>query len=84
MASMAAMVSSEVFTRFRVPRRIRPTSVGRRRRYSAAAIAVSSRAVPVAESGVQANTAAVGEGLATTGGTLTTSMSRKGTLMLAL
>jgi hypothetical protein len=84
MASMAAMVNSEVFTRFRVPSRIRPTSAGRTRRYSAMAIAVSSSAVPVADSGVQAKTAAVGEGVATTGGTLMTCMSSAETLMLAL
>jgi hypothetical protein len=44
---------------------------------------VISRAVPVADSGFQAKVAAVGDGLATTGGTRMTSLSRPGTAGVA-
>src|ERR1022692_3620118 len=66
---MAAMVSSDSFTRFNVPQKIDSSLRGEKPSSKPLTMPVSSRLVPVAESQLKTNTAGSAVGLGTTGGT---------------
>src|ERR1039457_6588183 len=77
---MAAIVSSDSFTRFNVPQKIDNSLRGEKPSSRPLTMPVSSRLVPVAESQLKTNTAGSAAGLATTGCTRSTALCRTGKL----
>src|ERR1035438_4825113 len=77
---MAAMVSSDSFTRFNVPQKIDNSLRGEKPSSRPLTMPVTSRLVPVAESQLKTNTAGSAVGFETTGGTRSTAWCRTGKL----